>query len=477
MLKPLLLAAAAAVGAAAEPAARTNVLLICVDDLKPALGCYGDAHARTPRIDRLAAQGTLFRHAYVQQAVCAPSRNTLFTGLRPDQLGVYDLATFFRAAKPDCQTLPQRFQAQGWHTACVGKGFHPYHGNSDDPAGWSVKPWYPPRRPGMEEVRKQASIEGKPAAWAAPDIADEEMGDYQIASEAGRLLGGYAEAGTPFFLVVGFLKPHLPFIAPRRWWDAHDPATLPVEPADAALPAGAPACAGTDSGELTKGYGGMPARPPLPAGTARSLVHGYYACTSFVDAQVGRVLDELDRHRLRERTVVVLWGDHGWHLGDHGLWCKHTNFEQAARNPLIISAPGRRPGVADGLAATTDLYPTLCALAGVDAPAGLPGRSLAPLLDDPAASVQDAVVHVYPRGPVLGRAVRTAAWRYVEWRRWTDGAVQARELYDLAGDPRETRNLADDPAWAAGCTDGARRLAALGDPAPQVKAAARPGKG
>jgi iduronate 2-sulfatase len=473
MFKTFLLAAAAAVSAAAEPVARTNVLLICVDDLKPALGCYGDPHARSPQIDRLAAQGTLFRHAYVQQAVCAPSRNTLFTGLRPDQLGIYDLATFFRAARPDCQTLPQRFQAQGWHTACVGKGLHRSHNNSDDPANWSVKPWYPTVGPGMARMREQARVEGKSAAWAAPDFADEEMADHQIASEAGRLLGGYAESGTPFFLVVGFLEPHLPFIAPKRWWDRIDVTNLLVE--DSPTPVGAPPFALPPRLEVTQ-YGGFTG-PPIDPATARTLTHGYYACTAFVDAQVGRVMEALDRHRLRERTVVVLWGDHGFHLGDHGQWGKHTNFEQAARNPLIISAPGRRPGVADGLAATTDLYPTLCSLAGLEVPAGLPGRSLVPLLDDPAASVQDAVFHVYPRGSVLGRAVRTASWRYVEWRRWEDGSVQARELYDLVGDARETRNLADDPAWAAARAEGARRLAALGDPAPQVKAPARPGKG
>ena len=484
-LASLLLAGLAGSGAAAEPAARPNVLLICVDDLKPALGCYGEVHARTPNIDRLAARGTVFTRAYVQQAVCAPSRNSLFTGLRPDQIGVYDLGTFFRRGVADAVTLPQSFKAAGWHSLCIGKGYHLYHGNSDDPASWSEPSWMPrgkapaldpfegPEPPPGSVFQQPAPGKGPlPPAWGWPDIPDAETGDGKIAIQAVQRLGELSAAGTPFFMCVGFLKPHLPFVAPKRWWDAFDPATLPLAPVDARLPEGAPTLAGHDSGELRTGYARIQRTGDLTAAQARTLVHGYYASTAFVDAQVGRVLDALAALPLSERTIVVLWGDHGWHLGDHGLWCKHTNYEQSARNPLIIAAPGMRPGVAAGLAATIDVYPTVCALAGLAPPAGLPGTSLVPILADPAARVQDAVFHVYPRRGYLGRAVRTERWRHVAWCPTEPGDKPVlEELYDLEGDPGETVNLAGRPAQAEVLAGLRARLAALAPAKPQVASA------
>lgn len=484
MRLPILLGLAAGLAAADRP----NVLLICVDDLKPTIGCFGDTHAKTPHMDRLAKQGVVFRSAYVNQAVCAPSRNSLMTGLRPDQIGVYDLAIWFRHGARDAVTLSQRFMQEGWHAESLGKIYHRGHGNVIDPASWSVPFWYPkggdpandtsggPKPPPDAVQKPSPTFDGKQrgAPWGWPDAPDAQFNDGRLALQAATRLDDLAKGGKPFFLGVGFARPHLPFIAPKKYWDLFDAAKLPQHPVDAALPAGAPRFAGQTSGEL-RSYSDIQATGPLTAEQNRTMVHGYYAATAFVDAQVGVVLDTMDRLKLWDRTIVVLWGDHGWHLGDHGMWCKHTNYEQAARQPVIIAAPGKAQGrETRSLMSTVDIYPTLCALAGIAPPAGLAGRSLVPVLDDPAASVQDAVFHVYPRGSketgaLLGRAVRTARWRYVEWRSFKDDVVQARELYDYDNDPGETANLADRPAHAAVVQDLAARIAALGPAKPQVK--------
>ena len=431
-------------------AEQPNVLMICVDDLKPLLGCYGDPHAKTPNIDRLAARGTLFRSAYCNQAVCAPSRNALMTGLRPQTLGVYDLETYFRLARPDAVTMGQHFQAHGYQTASLGKIYHTAHSNSDDAATWSV-PSFRPRvsqyaiddngpRPGPKPKRPQDRPRGRPTESA--DVEDEAYADGQIAAEAVRRLTAAAESGEPFFLAVGFLKPHLPFVAPQRYWDLHDPQQLPM-PELAAPPEGAPDYAPQFGGEL-RNYREMPkGREPLGEPLTRHLIHGYYAATSYIDAQIGRVLDAVDREGLADKTIVVLWGDHGWHLGDHGMWCKHTNYEQAARIPLLVATPQGQAAETDALVETVDLYPTLAELAGLPAPQGLDGRSFAQVLKQPDAVHRDHVIHVYPRGGRLGRAIRTPTLRLVAWQEWgRPSAEPEAELYDYAADPLESRNLA-----------------------------------
>jgi iduronate 2-sulfatase len=444
----------------AAGAERSNVLFIAVDDLKPAIGCYGDRLAKTPNIDRLALRGTMFEHAYCMQAVCAPSRNAFLTGLRPETLRIYDLGTNFRRRAPDVVTLPQHFKAHGYASHGLGKIFHVGHGNHEDPASWSV-PHYqaksieyvlPENRAARTreealfsndkgDVRKLA----RGAAFENADVPDDAYADGRIATEAIKRLYAFKESGPPFFLAVGFVKPHLPFCAPKKYWDLHDPAKLQM-PDRPRPPDGAPAFAPQFGGEL-RNYAGIPSSGPIPDDLARTLIHGYYATTSFMDAQLGRVLDELERLGLAENTIVVLWGDHGWHLGDHGIWCKHTNYEQATRAPLIIAAPGKKGGERTGaLAEFVDVYPTLCELAGIPKPAHLQGESLVPLLDAPRSTGKRAAFQVYPRrtnetGPLLGHAVRTDDWRYVEWRR-ADQSVVARELYDMQRDPGETTNLA-----------------------------------
>lgn len=466
-----------------QAAAGPNVLLICVDDLKPLLGCYGDTVVKSPNIDRLAERGVRFERAYCNQAVCAPSRNALLTGLRPQTLGIYDLGTNFRKAVPDAVTLPQYFKAHGYHTEGLGKIYHTGHGNQDDAASWSAPHWRSkvvgyaladsraPRGLTREEAlfsnvpAKKANRLPRGAAYEAADVPDTAYPDGQLAEEAIRRLERAVKSpDQPFFIAVGFVKPHLPFCAPKKYWDLYDRASFAV--AERQIPPeGAPPFAPTNWGEL-RNYSNIPDTGPLSDDLQRTLIHGYHAATSYVDAQVGRVLDALDQSGLAENTIIVLWGDHGWHLGDHGMWCKHTNYEQAARIPLIVVVPGltKRGAVADSLVESVDIYPTLCKLAGLPVPEGLDGSSFLAALKNPSAVTKKMVLHVYPRGKLIGRAVRTERYRLVEWKRpgaSPDSAVL--ELYDYERDPGETKNLAAErPAVVA-------ELRAILDHEPEAK--------
>ena len=458
MFRPLFifLALASTLAAASKP----NVLLICVDDLKPVIGCYGDTIVKTPHIDRLAARGVLFERAFCNQAVCAPSRNTLLTGLRPQTLGIYELSTNFRQAVPDAVTLPQHFMAQGYRTEALGKIFHVGHGNVNDTASWSVPHFSPktisyalPENNPPESTREEALFDNKlKEPWKLPrgaptesaDVPDNRYGDGIIADEAiKRLAAAKAKPDVPFFLAVGFLKPHLPFVAPKKYWDLYNPAVFKL-PEIQKAPEAAPDFAPTTWGELRQ-YKDMPEKGQVTPEQARHLIHGYYAATSYMDAQLGKVLDALDANGFAENTVVVLWGDHGWHLGDHGMWCKHSNYEQAARIPVIVAAPGIAGGKrTQALIETCDIYPTLAELAKLPAPQQGDGRSFVKVLADPTASTRDHVIHVYPRPQgLIGRAIRTARHRLVEWKKPGAPAESAiLELYDYQSDPAETKNLA-----------------------------------
>jgi iduronate 2-sulfatase len=439
---------------AADP--KLNILLICVDDLKPALGCYGDKLARSPNIDKLAARGVRFDRAYCNQAVCSPSRNSLLVGLRSQTLGIYDLATNFRRAVPDAVTLPQYFKQHGYRTEAMGKLFHVGHGNHEDTASWSVSHFqaksigYALKENAATATREGALFENKNpanlprgAAYESADVDDSTYGDGKVADEAiQRLQAAKDRPEQPFFIAVGFLKPHLPFCAPKKYWDLYDRNQFALAERTTP-PAKAPDYAPQFGGEL-RNYKDIPAKGELPADLQRSLIHGYYAATSYMDAQLGRVLNTLEETGLAKNTIVVLWGDHGWHLGDHGIWCKHTNYEQAARIPFIVAAPGKSHGSAtQSLAESVDLYPTLCELAGLPLPTGLDGRSFAATLADPQAATKEAIIHVYPRGNRLGRAVRNQRYRLVEWKVIGAAPESAElELYDYEKDPLETENIA-----------------------------------
>lgn len=430
--------------------ARPNVLLICVDDLKPVIGCYGDQTAKTPNIDRLAGRGVRFDSAYCNQAVCSPSRNALLTSLRPQTLGIYDLPTNFRKSRPDALTLGQLFRKNGYKTQALGKIFHVGHGNTEDQDSWDV-PHFKPKglsyalessKPSNDDLKKSGE-DAKGAATENADVPDDSYADGIVAKEAVERLTEASQSNQPFFIAVGFIKPHLPFVAPKKYWDLHDPRQLP-QPKLQVAPEGAPSYAPQFGGEL-RNYRDMPASPtPIDANTTRHLIHGYYAATSYMDSQVGKLLTTLDQLSLTKNTIVVLWGDHGWHLGDHGMWCKHTNYEQATRIPLIISVPGTTGSRSTkALVETVDIYPTLAELAGLKVPDNLDGKSFKSILDNPTGSHRDHAIQVYPRSNKLGRAIRTERYRLVEWKSPGAAADTAElELYDYQTDPLESHNLA-----------------------------------
>lgn len=450
-------------------AKRPNVLLILVDDLKPALGTYGDRTAITPNMDRLAQRGVRFDLAYANEAVCAPSRINLMSGARSTSSGIYNFGMNLRDYMPDAVTLPDHFMRAGYHTESMGKVYHIGHGTVGDTAGWSVPhhkdkviEYVDPASTGGVATQEEALFEEIPvpegdpfafartlargAAWEMPDVADDAYADGRTAARATERLAALKTSRQPFFLAVGFARPHLPFSVPKRYWDMYDPARLPM-PQFEQLPEGAPAYTDKQGGEINayreppQGVRGDQFPPELK----RQLLHGYYAGVSYVDAQIGKVLEALERNGLAENTVVVLWGDHGYHLGDHGIWTKHTNLEQATRIPLIFAGPGIVRGQETGqLAETVDIYPTLAALAALPAPTGpqpIDGTSLAPVLRDTKARVRDYAYHAYPRPGRLGQAIRTDRYRLVRWTQEKTGARDY-ELYDLDGDPDETRNQA-----------------------------------
>jgi arylsulfatase A-like enzyme len=457
---------------------RPNVLFIAVDDLRPDIGCYGVKHAKTPNIDRLAARGVVFDRAYCAQAVCSPSRTAILTGLRPDTTKVWDLETHFRDAQPNCVTLPQHFRANGYHTSALGKIEH--HGFEDGPS-WTEARWFPSGE--MVKVDEQdwtkhtvTKFEGVPSEFSKPmeggekrkggkaakkgpayevsPKSDEELPDGAVAAEAVKRLSALKAAGKPFFFGVGFVKPHLPFVAPRKYWDMHDPEKIPG-PAFVTYPEGTPDFVGHTNGEL-HAYPGTPKENPIPEDFAKTLRHGYNACISYTDAQIGRVLDALDKEGLADSTVIVLWGDHGWQLGEHGLWHKHTNFEVAARAPLLIALP-KSASAGRHCAAPVefvDVYPTLADVCGLKVPQGLAGMSLKPYLENPEAPMQKPAISVYPKsskehgGALMGYSVRDERWRGTFWRKRNTADIGFIELYDHQNDPNETVNLATKPEHA-----------------------------
>ena len=440
---------------------RPNVLLILVDDLKPSFGAYGDKWVHSPNLDRLAARGMRFDMAYCNQAVCAPSRNNLLVGSRSTSIGVYSLGQHFRSAVPDAITMPQHFKQNGYHSAGIGKVFHIGHGNINDVHSWSV-PFHPdkvidyvlPESTGGKLTREEALFSNKPkdglpmgAAWENADVDDGAYADGRIAAEGIRRLQSYKQSAEPFFLALGFTKPHLPFCAPRKYWDLYDRPKLPM--AEYTLPPkDAPTYAGKTIGELNQ-YKPVPQNPPLSEELQRTLIHGYYASLSYMDSQVGRVLDEVDRLGLDKNTIIVLWGDHGYHLGDHGTWTKHTNYEQANRIPIVISAPGvtTAGSHSNALIETVDLFPTIAELAGLPAPTGpqpIDGDSFVPILRGENSAIGEYAYHCYPKGGRLGRAIRTNRHRLVEWLPIGSQDHPEYELYDYQVDPQEKRNLASD---------------------------------
>jgi len=430
-----------------------NVLFIGVDDMRNDVGCYGHPIVKSPNIDGLAARGTLFTRAYCQQAVCNPTRASLLTGLRPSTLGIWDLPTHFRQRMPDLVTLPQAFKQQGYFTQNIGKIFHNWVQDDfkGDALSWSVPAVMHYNNHGADKPQIQAATPeelAKTPRCEMRDVPDEAYFDGRIAAMAVKALGEMRDREEPWFLAVGFWKPHAPFNAPKKYWDLYDRDKVDL-PANPDAPRGVPAIALHDSREILRGFKGQ--HPTTEE--VRTLRHGYYAAISYVDAQIGKLVDELDRLGLADNTVIVFWSDHGYHLGEQTLWAKTSNFELDARVPLIIVTPRQKGGKrSDSLVELLDLYPTLTDLCGVTAPKLIEGKSLRPVLGDPKAIVKSAAFTWHPRPAypvngedpqVMGYSMRTDHYRYTEWRDFATGKPVARELYDHDADPRETVNLID----------------------------------
>lgn len=427
---------------------KLNVLFIAVDDMNNDLGCYGHPVVKSPGIDRLAKMGVKFDRAYCQFPLCSPSRSSLLTGLRPGTTRVFNLQYHFRTGLPEVVTLPQLFKNNGYYAARVGKLYH--YGNPgdigtsglDDPPSWNhfVNPAgrdktalesdiinYTPKRGLGSAMSFLADQKGK----------DEEHTDGKVALETIKLLEQHKD--KPFFIAAGFYKPHTPYVAPSKYFSLYpmDKIQLPKEPAEHLKDVPKPALASTNPWP----YVGV--KPDQ----ARECKQAYYAAISFVDAQIGKLLDTMDRLKLWDNTVVVFWSDHGYHLGEHGLWMKQSLFEESARVPLVIVAPGAK-GNGKPCVRTVefvDLYPTLADLAGLTPPKNLEGASLKPLLDDPVRAWQRPAFTQVQRGAFPGYSVRTERWRYIEW----DDGKQGAQLYDHDKDPHEYVNLANDPKHAA----------------------------
>jgi len=460
----LLLAVAGTFGAHAAPP-KTNVLFIVSDDLRAELATYGSP-AHTPNIERLSKRAVQFDRAYAQQALCNASRSSFLTGLRPDTLRIWNNGTHFRELNPDAMTLPLWFKEHGYETRDVGKIFHNWHTKEHgDARSWSAPEflYYANHGDDLPQVTgelppnlaAQSTLKyGNTALCECRDVPDEAYYDGRVAAEAVRVLGEVKD--KPFFLAVGFWKPHAPFNAPKKYWDMYQRDQLPT--LDGRRPAGAPDIAFHQSTEIL----GPPAQQkPLTPEQVAEMRHGYFANIAYLDAQLGKVLDALDRSGAADRTVIVFVADHGYHIGEHTLWGKTSNFELDARVPFFISAPGmegagRRSG---SLVELLDLFPTLVDLCDLPKPDRLEGVSLRPVLHDPAKEVKTAAFTQHPRPAyydrepsgqpnVMGVSVRTAGARYTEWRDWKSGEPIARELYEDRDEPAETRNLVDEPRLA-----------------------------
>ncbi len=420
-----------------------NVLFIAVDDLRPELASYGATHIKSPHLDKLAAQSVRFDRAYCMVPTCGASRASMMTSVRPTPDRFVSYTARADTEAPWALTLNTHFQANGYRTGSLGKVFH---FPNDSLSGWSDAPWRPslphyqlPANAALEKQKRRG-----PPTEAAP-VADDAYGDGALANAAvERLQALAANPAQPFFLAVGFYKPHLPFVAPQPYWDLYPPETIKL-PDNYQLPTNAPAESSHNWGEL-RAYDGIPAKGPITDDTARNLIRGYYACVSYTDAQIGKVLAELDRLGLAENTIVVLWGDHGWNLGDHTYWNKHSTFESSMRIPLLVCAPGIAGGThTAGLTESIDLYPSLCELTGLPIPATVEGKSFVPLLRFPDRPWAEAAVGRY--GP--GDTIRTDRYRYTEYRSNRGaGPRQSDMLYDHDTDAVENHNIALQPELA-----------------------------
>lgn len=468
-------------------AQKQNVLFILVDDLKPTINAFGASQMLTPNFDSFAKQSVVFTNAQCQQAICAPSRVSFMTGMRPDYTQILDLKTRMRNKVPNSLTIPEYFKQNGYETVGIGKVLHGAKNN--DPQSWTIpfiKDDVLPYNANFEipvdhqyqnektkkiykdllskntkdhDIRNALTKAGGRPSTEMEDVPDDAYADGALTLRSIELLETFQKNKTPFFMTVGFHKPHLPFVAPKKYWDLYDREAIKLAAYQKA-PEGAPKYALHTWGEL-KAYSdikkniGKDGR--VVESKQRELIHGYYASVSYIDAQLGLLLDYLKSSGLQENTTVVLIGDHGWHLGDHGVWNKHTNYEQATRTPLFVMTPKGKKGIKNASPAELiDVFPTLCESTGLATPKHLQGKSLLPIVEGSETRVKEAALSQYPRGSKMGYALRSDRYRYVEWRQgdykkskdYIQGPVLATELYDYETDPLETKNLANDPNYS-----------------------------
>jgi arylsulfatase A-like enzyme len=429
---------------------RYNVLFLAIDDLKPELSCYGAKYIKSPNIDKIANEGLIFERAYCQQALCGPTRASLLSGLRPDSTKIYDLVSPVRKHVANVITLPQYFKNNGYFTASLSKIYH-----VDDAASWSVPSWYPTKsitgyalKESLDNFITSNGRRYGPITERA-DVPDNAYADGETAEQAIKVLNIVKD--KPFFLAVGFVRPHLPFAAPKKYWDMYDDTKIKVP--ENILPNNIPSAAqfGVGTGELRQ-YAGVAKTGKFSREQAVDFIHGYYACVSYMDAQVGKVMAELKRLHLDKNTIVILWGDHGWKLGDYGMWGKRDNMETDVRAPLIISAPSMRAkgSKTNAIVEFVDIYPTLCQAADLPQPAGVQGQSFYSLLNKPNESFKDAAFSQTIRpGGVMGYTMRTDRYRYTQLYKNNLPIAGANELYDHKTDPGEKHNAVNDQSYKA----------------------------
>ncbi len=482
-MRPFALLSLLVIGSWAAGAERPpDILLIAIDDLRPMLGCYGHDRIQTPNIDSLARRGVVFQRAYCQYAKCGTSRLSLMTGLRPDAVGVFsnnvDDVADFRRRRPEIKSLARWLKDHGYRTQSFGKI---YHDGWDLASDWSV-PSMPGRPREMWEVVQESSPTSPTQiaerldcpVMQSPDVPDDHLFAGRMTKEVLAALN--ARTPEPKFLAVGFRRPHLPFVAPKKYYEMYDvgeswlaPNPMPDD--------GAPVMAWFNSdgyvgsakkigltmpnpptraeaihwnGYELRSYVGVPNHGPIDKDLQKQLIRAYAACITYVDTQIGKLLGELERQGRLDSTYIILCSDHGWHLGEHSAWGKMTNYEIATRVPLIIAGPSIKPARTKSLAELVDLYPTICDLAAIDTPRHVQGESLSKTLGKPSEINQESAISQYSRfrDRYMGYAIRTSRYRFVRWQQAKDGKLVSRELYDHDVDPKETTNLAGDARLA-----------------------------
>lgn len=434
-----------------------NVLFIAIDDLRPTLGCYGDKVAITPHLDSFAKKSMVYRNAYCQQAVSGPSRASLLTGLYPDRIGVTDLRTHFREKCPDAVTLPQFFKNKGYNTIGVGKIFHASP-RTQDSISWTEPPLFNLSVKKEEYVLPKNRTGQKAAAVEVADEEDNRFIDGKVTEEALARMKDFARTGGPFFLAVGYIKPHLPFSMPEKYWDLYEGTNFQPLPAGRDNLEGIPGIAFHNSEEL-RGYTDINDSGEIGESKAKELLRGYYACTSFIDAQIGQLLEGLKAAGLDKNTIVVVWGDHGYHLGEQDMWCKSTNFEVSCRVPLLIYDPGYEDYSRDfdNCVESIDVYPTLLDMCGFGPVDYLQGESLLPVITKKGKG-KDAAFSQFPRPynavhssanqAHMGYSLRVKDWRCTLWFDVKTGKITGRELYYLPEGRIEEVNLSGDNRYS-----------------------------